>query len=865
MSETLHFLPWLRRGLGLSLTNVDDGVSDLPRNAQIGAWIEVDEERAEAELSLRPADHAVAIDTAQIIRRYPAPGAGAEHGYFPILELLAPDLPWLLTPAAPDDLNGRLRPWIVLVCVEEDQAEFVAATDARPARLVVPADELPDLTESYAWAHVQSAVATVDVVGSLTDSPGAVIARMVCPRRLSASTTYRAAVVNAFTVAGDRLVPAWAPGSGSVELIVYDSWTFITGEAGSFEELCRRLGPVDDATLVLGLRATDVTNLGSVDPWPPATRRVTVDYAGALCDADVHPKDLGALADHFAGPVIDLLDQNSARVTMSSSDEDPVVTPPFYGAYATGAESVPARDGWLRQLNIEPRLRASAGLGAAVVRQHQEQFMAMAWRQAGELRETNRQLTFTRLQAEVGRTWKGRVDRLDPHQRVSVLRPQLSFARDDLGQAPRRSLRASTIPNGLVSPSYWRVTRPGGVVATAAAGRHPEGHIWNATLGDSFGSPGVRETLRFAIVTPPDGTRFADPRRPSTVEPGAELPGETLPGEDFPEIDLDDLGILPGITTSASNLSLDALADLATTSTRPMRAARDRIEARIPALVGALADANEDELPSRVAVGPVIDEALVWSLVERSAELLMPGAGEFPDNSVRVVEANPEFIASFLAGANHEMARELLWREYPADMAATTFRRFWDRPNIADVDIDPITDWGFLEPWEELGAAGGESVVLLIRGDLIRHYPTVRVRLRDPSGAEWLASFGGRIPPDVRFWAFDVDEAYVVTAPGSGWNVIIEEQPTEPRFGLDTASPADGPPDLASWNDLCWEHLTGQDPAVHLVIGSNGFPSSEAPPAGATWGLNAAHMARATYQAPFRMIMAVTDLLGGPS
>ena len=58
----------------------------------------------------------------------------------------------------------------------------------------------------------------------------------------------------------------------------------------------------------------------------------------------------------------------------------------------------------------------------------------------------------------------------------------------------------------------------------------------------------------------------------------------------------------------------------------------------------------------------------MWSLVELSPELLLPGVDLFPNNAVRVVETNPAFVAAFLAGANHEMTRELLWREYPADI-----------------------------------------------------------------------------------------------------------------------------------------------------------------------------------------------------
>ena len=31
-----------------------------------------------------------------------------------------------------------------------------------------------------------------------------------------------------------------------------------------------------------------------------------------------------------------------------------------------------------------------------------------------------------------------------------------------------------------------------------------------------------------------------------------------------------------------------------------------------------------------------------------------------------------------MVGLNHEMARELLWREYPTDQRGSYFRQFWD-------------------------------------------------------------------------------------------------------------------------------------------------------------------------------------------
>lgn len=840
MTASLYFLPWLRRGLGVELGDVDTG-QVLPRGAPITAWVHLDDVPAEATLTLRPPDHVTAIDAAQIVRRYPEQNTvDAEFGYFPLIELSAPDFPWVLTPAvADDDADGRLRPWVVLVCVEDETAEYVSGDPERPGRLLCPVEQLPDLAESYAWAHVQSVAAPADVVTELATASGSVIARLVCPRRLAPSTRYRAALVNAFAASGDQLVPAWDASTKSPDLTVFTTWTFTTGEAGSFEELCRRLGPVADADLQLGIHRLDVTELGAVDPWPPGTERVVVDYTGALCDAGLEPAGLDDLNDDFDLAVIPLLEQGSHRVELDLDDPDPVVTPPLHGSFAAMTHDVPA-SGWLRQLNLTPNRRAAAGLGADLVRLHQERFMAMAWRQAGALRETNRELSVTRLQAEIGRTWRHRANRLEDLPRVAVLRPQLTFVRDADGQPPRLLLAESTFPDALVSAAYLRQSRPGGVVAAAAAGRRgrDETTSWRSAVGASFGAADTRRRMRFAQVGIPAGTTLADRRRVG----GA--------------------GRAAAAAVIDNGVELSAIATLTATEIHPVSAARSRIEARIPALTSTLGGAADYDLPTRVRWGPTIDEALVWSLIERSAELLMPGVGAFPPNSVRMVEANPAFVASILGGANHEMNCELLWREFPADLRATTFRRFWDRPDNEATDIEPMADWDADERLQTLGAAGGESVVLLIRGDLVMHYPTVRILLADPDGNETLPSFGGWIPPDVRFAAFDVESAEDVTDPRRPWEVVLEEQPCEPRFGLDTGT---GRERLDDWSDLTWEHLDNhEEGAAHLVVGQAGFPNDDqAAPAGATWGRNSAHMARVAYQAPFRGVFPVVDLVGG--
>ena len=109
--------------------------------------------------------------------------------------------------------------------------------------------------------------------------------------------------------------------------------------------------------------------------------------------------------------------------------------------------------------------------------------------------------------------------------------------------------------------------------------------------------------------------------------------------------------------------------------------------------------------------------------------------------------------------------------------------------------------------------------MLLIRGDLLRRYPnTVIYAVRAGATTDGKRSLGteeshpifrGTLKPDVTFFGFDLVESQVrgTTGPGGdpGWFFVFQEQPAEPRFGLDLPSSYGGT--AASWNDLSWGHL----------------------------------------------------------
>ena len=229
------FLPWLRQGLAARLTNADDTTAVSLRAASaLTVTLGVTGTPADdpsAAVRVRGPGDVIGIDPRQVVRTEPAPNSVD----FEALDLAAiefdnPDLPWMFTPAAAD-AQGRLRPWICLVIVRRQEGVRLrpAAAEALPV-LETPVDELPDLAESWAWAHAQvswpseTAPDEAGIRTLLTTRPELSVSRLLCPRRLAAHTDYIACVVPTFEVGrlaglnqplptGDDLAPAWRSGT----------------------------------------------------------------------------------------------------------------------------------------------------------------------------------------------------------------------------------------------------------------------------------------------------------------------------------------------------------------------------------------------------------------------------------------------------------------------------------------------------------------------------------------------------------------------------------------------------------------------------------------------------------------------------
>lgn len=248
---------------------------------------------------------------------------------------------------------------------------------------------------------------------------------------------------------------------------------------------------------------------------------------------------------------------------------------------------------------------------------------------------------------------------------------------------------------------------------------------------------------------------------------------------------------------------------------------------------------------------PELDIPMYKPLLDISQELFLPNINFIPQNSISLLETNQKFIESYMLGLNHEFARELLWREYPTDQRGSYFRQFWDVSGYLDKEnLDPedlkekLRDIPELHLWSRFSKLGDhdhrekdgdneEEVVLVIRGELLRKYPTAVIYAHR---AQWQLKEDGTIDakkerrldegapiqakmktplyeakadPDIYFFGFDltVEEAQGGTGenPGDdpGWFFVIKERPGEPRFGLDI----DQSPAINVWNDLAWEDV----------------------------------------------------------
>jgi hypothetical protein len=323
---------------------------------------------------------------------------------------------------------------------------------------------------------------------------------------------------------------------------------------------------------------------------------------------------------------------------------------------------------------------------------------------------------------------------------------------------------------------------------------------------------------------------------------------------------------------------------------------------------------------------PVFDTPMYKPLVDISSELFLPNINYIEQNSISLLETNQKFIESYMVGLNHECARELLWREYPTDQRGSYFRQFWDVSGYLDTknmdeealkeklrDIPPLHRWskfsnlGDHDYREEQGDKE-EEAVLVIRGELLKKYPTAVIyahkaewqkkedgsidntvirKLVELTGAELenpprdkvkTPLYEAKVDPDIYFFGFDltIEEAKGGTGENPddkpGWFFVIKERPGEPRFGLDIVDQdIESERKINVWNDLAWEDVELDGDFINIDTATVFL----APPGDSqlneqydedmhlTWNrdMNAAEVAYILYQVPVLVGVHASEML----
>lgn len=919
---SLTFLRWLRQGAAAGVT-LPEGVVGAPARPRFPVGTELAVHRptgAAATLTpggpnlqlYGPAD-VVGLDLRQIIRTVPEQGASAfEPGHFAHVELDRPDLPWMFAPfrerpADPDPnaalqsdgrlLGETLTPWLCLVVVEQTPGVELAAAVPLAVLTVPTLEELPPLAQAHAWAHVAilgdvTAAAAQRVVEKESQRA---VSRLLCPRRLRPGIRYHACLVPTYRGGRDAglglpvdaataLEPAWsAQDKLPLRLPVYFHWEFTTASGGDFRSLVERLKRQ---------RTLDGVGMRKVDISKPGFGMPEVAGDEALLDGALRPEGMAPpeAPSDFAGAIAPLLAQQEA------------VTPPLYARWHAARTAVPAAGiapDWLRELNVVPARRVAAGLGTRVVQERQEEIMAAAWEQVGEILRANQrlregQLALAASEALHARHFAAVLDAADPAA-LALAGPALGRIRGSTGRTVQAEVVASCLPLLAVCGGFRRMTRPRGPLMRRLARRSdvpPPLSTLLRRLGDGTLRDQPPASPNGAVILPPTTTErlidspalLADAGLAAQADEGNTALRELLDewhkrGEPVP------CEPLRGATIDAVRTGLVPAATIP---------ARVQAQVRLPP-----GRTHRPQRIDEVMAAPDIPTPMSLPLIELGQDWLLPGLGEVPPESIALLLPNWQFIEAYMAGLNHEMARELLWRGYPTDQRGTVFRRFWDRaaavplgPRRTGEDIEPIHAWNETTPLGDHGAHPPDGpLILLIRGELLRRYPRATVFMqrgsivtdsggqpqRRPDGAvkrlpmsgidaanTLFPAFSGRLEPDVTFLGFSLS---AVAARGDGgqpgWFIAFQEQPTEPRFGLVETSVTGTE---WHWRDLSWADVA-LTPGGHIdvdVTSKAAVHDGKRPSQlglSPQWDGRADTLAAITLNPAFRLFVHASDLL----
>jgi hypothetical protein len=967
-SAAFTFLPYLRRGAAALIDSLNAPVD--PR-VVLNATLEIAQEggaTVSQRLELYGSGEITGFDARAITRTWPGRDVkDAETNSFAHIEFDQADLPWRFTPwqafagaggggtfsggtsdgpfpPGPTRTNNgtdginRLRPWCVLIVLRPEQILEYRAAVSKPASpggsspplsiIKTQLRFLPDLTQSWAWSHVQvsgrSSITNAEAQALFESAPHLMVSRIICPLRLEPRVDYRAFLVPAFErgrvagLGGDpglrrdqgvlrpaiaAGVPAWISDQKNPELVVelpvYYEWAFQTAANVDFESLVKSLTatplPPDVGWRLIDASAPDVS-------LPPVAA-APLAIGGALRSIEPLPEwdvtDRGSFVAPFEM-------QLNLPKNLLEGIEVAAVAPPSYGRWLAADDAVDSTsDGWFDAVNLDPRNRVAAGAGSAVVERHDEKLLVASWRQIEGLPEINDKLRFAQLAREVARRMRERrLDGAGDDEFFFLTAPLFQRVRDGsvtiakriagsrIGRGPfepafRKLLRRRRRALNAGEPSLLRRMNSGEIAAASTPATPVVITTTDQTFASFVSAAPPRPAFVLAREVGPDHPPPAAPAPPTSVGDSGDASRfraamiATLNDIHAPRI----LSPIPG------PLVLEDVRTRLSNAADPSSAMLDDFQSRLHFAPGFVRAATDPLEP--ILAAPYFDQPMYEPLRQLSEEWILPGLSALKSNTITLAEVNQPFVEAYLVGLSHELGRALLWRDYPTDQRGTFFRQFWDMRGYAGPhtreelrDIHPIDAWPSAN---EFGAnssrpplPGGEPpLVLVLRGDLLRQYPTAIVyasralnsgTVRDPVDPpdERHPIFRGTLGGDVAFFGFELtaDEARGADdGSDDGWFFVLQEQPNEPRFGFESGSPS--PSAATSWDALRWEHVTPLP-----IIGCIDLADTSKPNTGGiaaipnkpiAWhpsdGSTSAQIAWLTLRNPVRVAIHATDML----
>jgi hypothetical protein len=839
MSIGSRFLPWVRATAA--------GANSVAMQAA-GRSVSV------ALSTYGPGDVA-GIATGQIRFRQPAPfTVGFPPNLFPYIEFNDPDFPWRVTPVGPN-AAAQLSPWLALIVLEatDDSPVGNAAAGKLPVVRAKRA-QLPPGAELALWAHAQ--------IPSDVDATDDVIrrgfSRILSPRAMAPLTRYVACVVPVFEAARlaglgqdppDPLsaAPAWTDALDSVELPIYDYWFFTTAATGDFETLARQL------------RGRDISSGSS--PLMVNVTAVTGAVDGNIAPLEGALRPLGSAASWNATAQSAAAAKLGSWMNREAASGPPAFGPPIYGSIQSGRTDVTS--GWMADLNLDPRNRSAAGLGAAMVRVNQDDLSDEAWLQAGDLQRARREHSGALLADAATASLHSRyVAALAGPNALVTLAPALGLMRDTAAPNIAARLASSALPSAMVAPPFRRILRTKTPRAARVAGQ-----VLTRTL------PIQNDISMVPGAPPPKPARMftISQLRTATIGSvvvsggGVATTAHSVAADTHPAVTNVDITRFSSLLQlTGSQLSdLTAVAAQLDASPQVVQVSAPQPFAWVapaPPPVTAMArfairiDLGDNARilgGSGVVTTPRFTEPLAAWL---DPAYLMAGVN-IPPDTAGLLEVNAPFVEALLVGANHELARELIWRGITLDASTTLLTRFFDSSGAAQPrEIPAISTWNTSDA---LGshAVSGERSVIVLRSRLVTHLSEALIYLgqaepdgafRRPGANQVLPVFRGVCGLDTAYFGFEIPPDQIAgSGTNLGWYFVIQEREGAPKFGLDELAPDP----FTTWDQLGW-------PAVGLAgsyLSAAAKTPAPAEPGALKWGADAANMAAIFWRKPVRV------------